>query len=105
MSNNYGMGEQEANKRTTVFKEANHMSSELAKLNAAISELKELLAPVMSEQSVCEAKDAPLLEPDVCRVAERFRSARYYVIDILNNVKDIISRLEIYEDCCPDTKK
>lgn len=90
----------------TVFKEAERMSLELAKLNAAIYELKELLDPVMSEQSVCEAKDEPTpLEPVVCRVADRFRGSRYYVIDILNNVKDIISRLEIYEDCCPDTKK
>ena len=83
-------------KQAVVFEEADRLSSELEKLGRVISELKERLDPVMAEQSVCE-KDCELSPPvpAACRVAEKFRSTRYLAVDILNNVKDIISRLEI----------
>jgi hypothetical protein len=84
-------------KQAVVFEEAERLGSELEKLGGAIYELKELLDPVMSGRFVHEEKDTPTHseEPVVCRVADRFRGARYSVIEILNNVKDIISRLEI----------
>jgi hypothetical protein len=83
-------------KQAVVFEEAERLGSELEKLGGAISELKERLDSVMSDQSVCDKNGEPSPQvPAVCRVAEKFRSTRYLVVDILNNVKDIISRLEI----------
>jgi hypothetical protein len=83
-------------KQAVVFEEAERLGSELEKLGGAISELKERLDSVMSDQSVCDKNGEPSPPvPPACRVAEKFRSTRYLVVDILNNVKDIISRLEI----------